>query len=174
MPKQHTYKRPPARPRHEVEALCPTPVRSTTVDCRGEHYDNPNTSGAMFGVKTGRYDSLAVRSDQANRARQKREWRAVERSFAYEGLGVRQSGRDKRVDPDAGPSRLERDKVDAAVRSGGAGRKAAAAPKASTYNGKGTTYGHEAPPVTRVTRKAPGAKRAKGLGDLGPAQLRRG
>lgn len=67
-------------PREQVEAACPTP-KKTRPDCRGEAFHNSNISGRLYGVTTGRYDSLAVRSESANKARKEREEAWVERSF---------------------------------------------------------------------------------------------
>lgn len=170
----------------QVERKKTKPSSHPAMDCRGEKWDNPNTSAAMYGVTSSRYDALAVRTQkQADMIRQ-REARSVEQSFAYEGLGVRQSGRNKRVDPDMGASRLEKDMHDEAVRTGGAGRKREATPRGSEYTGTGVRMSgdfpkrngrslaqaitHE-PPATRIKHKAPGAKRAVMAGDLVAAQI---
>jgi hypothetical protein len=145
----------PARDRKAVAADCPPP----TLDCRNEHPRNPNTSSALYGLTSERYNGLAVRSSKAARRRKAREAAWVERSFRYEGLGLRKSGRGQRMDPDAGPTRAERDAVDAAIRSNEPAPMPA--PRSSGYHGHGTKYNNVSGESTIVTRKAPGGKRTK-------------
>jgi hypothetical protein len=134
------YKRPPARPRADVTAACPNPkpLGRSDIDCTSDHERNRNLSSAMYGITSARYDALAVRTEAQNLAMKAREERRIEASFNYEGLGVRASGRNKRFDPDAGASRLERDLVDAAIRGGGVNRPLPTQRHESDYTGEGT------------------------------------
>lgn len=90
-----------ARPRANVQAdLAARNSAAPTIDCRGTHEPNPNESSRLYGISSGRYDALAVRSEKQNRARKARDEAWVERTFRYEGLGNRKSGRTVKVDPD--------------------------------------------------------------------------
>jgi hypothetical protein len=70
----------PARPRHEVEALCPTPTIDRTPDCRNE----PGARQIRL-YRTPVWDALAVRSEPANQRRKTRDHNWVERSFRTTG-----------------------------------------------------------------------------------------
>jgi hypothetical protein len=66
------------------------------MDCREQKWDNPNTSSAMYGVTSGRYDALALRSPGAADRRKARERAWVERSFRTTGnfvVETRKGGR---------------------------------------------------------------------------------
>lgn len=70
----------PARPRHEVEALCPTPTLTRGHDCR----DEPSAPQIRL-YRTPTWDALAVRSDKASRRRKTRDHNWVERTFRTTG-----------------------------------------------------------------------------------------
>lgn len=160
----------PARTRKAVRAdLVARNAYAPTPDCRGDGYTGKNTSGTMYGVTSGRWDVLAQRTRQGDLDAKAREETWVEKTFAYEGLAIRKAGRNKLVDPDMGPSRPERDAIDATVRTRGEAPAARPAPRPGTYRGAGTEAVRHDVVDMKVRHKAPKG-RLKIVGEIAATQ----